>query len=164
MLRVFLILGCICSIFTSWGQAIDITNDTLLINGYSLSGKSSLQAYSKALDSEPDRVSEYANHIHTYESMGVFLYQDPDANVILAFTICYRGGSYEYSAKQPFTGRFTINGHLISSDLNKEMLKQIPNVQLSGSKVVAGEFDIYFDFEDSTGLVTSMEISTVFVD
>ncbi|MBA2538956.1 MAG: hypothetical protein H0V17_04920 [Deltaproteobacteria bacterium] len=122
---------------------IVITGTSVSLNGVAITGKPYLKDI-EAIYGKPDRVWDQggANRIHTYDKLGMVLYEPRDGRVI-STTFPYRalGGTYDPSTM--FGGSITVDGRAMPSTIDLGTIKSRP-----GAGQPYGADSIVFDKGD----------------
>jgi len=122
----FIICFFLCSFIGTQALAdndvsISVDEGEIRINGKYITKSSTLSDFKKILG-EPDRTVNLKNTIHTYDELGVILYQKLGSNAITGITITYGGHRFKFSSNEYFSGKIFIGGDEVNEDYPKESI------------------------------------------
>ena len=142
---------------------IEVDENGLSINKNRFNTDSTLDDYIKVLGN-PSRVTELMNTIHTYDDVGIRLYQPPDTNKVISVGIDFSNRSYQFWPKHTFEGVLTIGPLSIDSSFPSDSLRSIPGLTLEdlGFEVYRGTLGsiiLIFDYRESRQRLDSLAIS-----
>jgi len=141
-------------VFAEDNISIIVEEDKIRINGKYLTKQSTLSDFKKILG-EPDRVSKLKNIIHTYDELGILLYQRPSSNVIRGITVVFGGHRFKFSPQESFRGKLFLGGEEVNEEYSKEAIflnKGIRPTEYSKKykhadiKAYAGNIGILFNY------------------
>jgi len=165
LLSVFLVSNQASAVNTKYVEeavTVDLTDGVVTMNGKELSPPMTIGEYESCLGAA-DKVFNLANTIHTYHTKGIILYQTPNKEEVLAFTIFFGKEKYKFMPKKLFSGKLTINDVLITSDMQeKEFTKLLPLYEFEekyGYK--RGEYMgmyVYVNYDRDKGRLQSINI------
>src|SRR5437667_10409365 len=84
-------------------NTLEIRQGMVFIAGNRLDRTTKLSEYETILG-KPDRVTALKNTIHTYDKLGVRLYQRPGEETVLSISLDFVKSRFEFSPKAPFRG------------------------------------------------------------
>lgn len=141
---------------------VDLSDGIITVNGKELERPITIDQYESALGAA-DKVFKLANTIHTYHTKGIILYQTPNKEEVLAFTMFFGKEDFKFMPKKLFSGKLTINEVSISSEMKEaefaELLPQYEFEEKYGYK--RGEYMgmyVYVNYDRKRGTLKSINI------
>jgi hypothetical protein len=110
-------------------NTVEIRQGLVFIDGNRINRTTKLSEY-QAILGKPDRTTALKNTIHTYDNLGIRLYQRPGEDTVLSISLDFAQSRYEFSPKIPFKGAFKLSGQIVGADFPKSRLPAIPAVQI----------------------------------
>jgi hypothetical protein len=147
---MFRLLAIICALLpilhglsAADGARIEITKSGLRINDQDLVKSSKLSEYVAALG-KPSRSTSLQNVIHTYDELGISLYQPLGSEEIISIALDFVQQSYAFSPKSPFRGTMTIGGTEVDGKTIVPDLKKIQELEVDDRRTIVLK-GAYFD-------------------
>jgi len=166
---IFLLLSFNLAAQTPNYIAIEIRPMGIYIEGQLIIQDTNISKF-KSILGKPDRIIKGANIIHTYDKLGIFLYQKPDGNTIQSFSIDFELQQYDFSPKQQFNGLLVINDQVIRKYFTQRELFTSPFINIEQddkttmyplTKTSYGQNFILFQYLSSRKLLDSIHISWI---
>jgi hypothetical protein len=109
--------------------AVDIRQGAALINGKRITRETRLSEY-EAFLGKPDRVKQGKNTIHTYDDLGILLYQRPGESTVSDITLVLMKAGYDFSPRKTFQGTLKVAGQVLHSELPRPAIRNLKGVRI----------------------------------
>ncbi len=127
--KLMLVAFLVVLAFQSFGESLKTSEDIIVeigankvtINGHLFTRDSPLSEYQAKLG-KANRVSKLANTIHTYDYLGILLYQSPSGGDIGEIDLIFANPRHDFSPKHPFKGLLRVNGKIIGKSFSQKEL------------------------------------------
>jgi len=150
---IFCLNFCPNKSFAQEKVKISFKDKELKINAYTFQYPWSVAQMKEALG-EPDRISNLANVLYTYDDEGLVFYQTTTDSLITEFHIIFEEGDFEHYPDYTFTGKLKFEKAKLKDNSSLDYLKEKLldyNIQLSYSEeVYDGEFEDFYIFINFT--------------
>lgn len=109
--------------------AVEIRQGTVFIEGNRVTRETTLSEY-QAILGKPDRVTRLQNSIHTYDDLGILLYQRPGEETVLSISLDLVKSNYKFSPKKSSQGIFIVDSQVLRPDFPQSALRDLRAVQI----------------------------------
>lgn len=148
-------------------NTVEVRRGTVFINGTRVSRTTRLAEYQKILG-KPDRVTALQNIIHTYDTLGIRLYQPPGQENVVNISLDFMKQPFAFSPTNSFAGVFTVNGAALRSDFPKSKLPTLSGIQIEPAfknlklpviRTVQGKVILVFEYVTSANELRGVGIA-----
>ncbi len=113
--------------------AVEVRQGAVFVEGTRVTEESTLADY-EALLGKADRVTNLKNTIHTYDALGIQLYQAPDAKTIHSISLDFAGRQFKFSPKETFRGVLIVDDQVLRGDFPRAGIQKIASLKYDPSK------------------------------
>jgi hypothetical protein len=113
--------------------AVEVRGGAVFIQGQPVTRKTTL-AQCEAILGKPDRAwKNQHSTIHTYDKLGVLVYQLPNEETVNSITLPLKIGEFRFSPKVPFQGLVIIDDRVVRSDFRQAALPTFTSLRVDAT-------------------------------
>jgi hypothetical protein len=146
---------------------VEIRQGAVFLGGNRVTRATSLADYEKILG-HPDRVNRLKYTLHTYDKLGIRLYQQPAEQAVRSFSLDFVKANFDFSPSNAFGGAFIVDGRQLRTDFARSNLLSLSGFRLHSAFktldwpaviLVQGNLMLTFDYGELPNQLQGVGIS-----